>query len=230
MPTVNNAWSYSALSLYETCPKKFYHLRVLKDVKEATTEHKSYGDEIHLAIAKYLQGKTEKMPIHLAHLEKFVSPIKAATEKTKQQKGEILVEQKLAINAALEPTDWFAPDVFCRAIVDYGIIGEESALIIDWKTGKQHEDITQLQLMALMLFAFRPKLKTVRAEFWWTKTRRRSGEDFCAPHVPGLWAELLNRAKPVYTCHDTPKDAFRAKPSGLCKKYCPVTSCSYHGV
>jgi hypothetical protein len=32
-------WSYSSLGLFQQCPKKYYHLRVVKDYVEPETEH-----------------------------------------------------------------------------------------------------------------------------------------------------------------------------------------------
>ena len=32
--TKSPAWSYSSITLFDQCPKKYYHLRVAKDIKE----------------------------------------------------------------------------------------------------------------------------------------------------------------------------------------------------
>ena len=40
-------WSYSSLALYQQCPKKYYHLKVVRDIKEPETEAMRYGTEFH---------------------------------------------------------------------------------------------------------------------------------------------------------------------------------------
>ena len=40
-------WSYSNLSLYQQCPKKYFHLRIAKDVKEESSDALTFGNEIH---------------------------------------------------------------------------------------------------------------------------------------------------------------------------------------
>ena len=44
------AWSFSALTRYEQCPKQYYHLNVAKDFKDEDTEFSASGKETHLAL------------------------------------------------------------------------------------------------------------------------------------------------------------------------------------
>ena len=44
-----NTWSYSSLSLFKQCPRKYHRLRVVKDVKEDDAEHLIYGNAVHKA-------------------------------------------------------------------------------------------------------------------------------------------------------------------------------------
>jgi len=37
-------WSYSSLALYQQCPKKYYHLKVAKDIKEELGEAIVFGN------------------------------------------------------------------------------------------------------------------------------------------------------------------------------------------
>ena len=152
------AWSYSALSMYETCPKKFYHLRVAKDFKDVKGEAGEYGDKVHKAIEQFMKGNTN-LPIDLAHHKEYLKSLRDLN-------GEKLVELKLAVNQQLKPTGWFDDDVFCRVIVDYAVIGDEYALLIDWKTGKMKDNMDQLKLMAAVLHVHKPELRAIRAEYY----------------------------------------------------------------
>ncbi len=48
-------WSYSSITLFQQCPKKYYHLRVAKDIVEPETEVLLYGKRVHEAAEKYVQ-------------------------------------------------------------------------------------------------------------------------------------------------------------------------------
>ena len=39
------AWSYSSITLFEQCPKKYYHTRVAKDFKDEDSTATIYGKE-----------------------------------------------------------------------------------------------------------------------------------------------------------------------------------------
>ena len=40
------AWSYSSLKTFQQCPKKYYHIKVAKDVKDEGSEATIYGKEL----------------------------------------------------------------------------------------------------------------------------------------------------------------------------------------
>ena len=49
------AWSYSSLKTFEQCPKKYYHLKVAKDVKDKGSSAMFYGNEVHKAAEQYMK-------------------------------------------------------------------------------------------------------------------------------------------------------------------------------
>ena len=49
------AWSYSSISTFKQCPKKYYHLRIAKDVKDISTQALRYGNEVHKAAELYIR-------------------------------------------------------------------------------------------------------------------------------------------------------------------------------
>jgi len=52
------AWSYSSITLFDQCPKKYYHLRVVKDIKEPESEAMLYGTAVHTAAEEYVRDGT----------------------------------------------------------------------------------------------------------------------------------------------------------------------------
>ena len=52
------AWSYSSLSTFKQCPKKYYHIKVAKDVEDKGNEATIYGNELHKAAECYIKSNT----------------------------------------------------------------------------------------------------------------------------------------------------------------------------
>ena len=60
-------WSYSSINLFKQCPKKYYHLRVAKDIKESTSEAMLYGSRVHKIAEEYVRDGTP-IPLSLIHI------------------------------------------------------------------------------------------------------------------------------------------------------------------
>ena len=213
------AWSYSKLKNYETCPKRHHHVDVLKDIKEEESEHISYGNAVHKALAEAISG-VNPLPKPFEGLGPWV-------DRVTKTDGIILVEQQLAITKELNRTEWFAKDAWYRGIADVIKIVGPVAVVLDWKTGKIQEDGVQLALMAQCVFAHHPSIEKIRTEFVWLKEDATTRADFMRADMVSVWAGLLPRVK-------TPEDAytggnFPPKPGYLCRRFCPVTNCSHHG-
>lgn len=233
MPTIYNnpktkpfAWSFSKLKNFEVCPKKYYHVDVLKDVVEEESEILSYGNTVHTILAQYIGRGTILPPVH----EKTLKPI--ADKYIGEREGsEILVEQKYALTKDFEPTDYFAKDVWFRGIADFvKIRGQDErkvALAADWKLGKIKEDYVQLALMACCIFAHRPDVQAIRTEFVWIKEDAVTREDFKRDDVVKIWNNVLPRVSALEHAHKT--TTFPAKPGGLCRRWCPVKKCPHFG-
>lgn len=213
------AWSYSRLTNFENCPKKFWHTMVQKDYKEAESEAMRYGSEVHKAIEQRISKGTE-FPLHLTHLEPQIKRFADVGAK-------VLVEQQLALNTQMQPTGWFDSDVWCRAIIDYAAINGKRALVVDWKTGKQSDDFTQQKVAAAMFFVYFPEVETIDMMYYWLKDKKPTTDTLERQDVKHVWAAITKRVKKYTTAHETTD--FPARPSGLCKRHCPVKSCPHNG-
>lgn len=214
------AWSFSALNTYETCPKKYWHLKIAKDYKEDFSgPHAEYGKAVHKAFELRVK-KNKPLPMDMRHFEKYVAKFAEAP-------GKKLVELQLAINEAMEPTGWFDKDVWCRAILDLAITNGNKALVVDYKTGKMKDDFSQLRLASALFLLHAPEIEHVTMAFFWTKdkaiTKEVSTRDEClqvfSSFVPRV--ARLNRSVEL--------TEWPARPNGLCRKYCPIQSCPHHG-
>ena len=162
--TRQTAWSFSRLNNFETCPKKFWHQSVAKDVFEAEGEAMRYGKLVHKALELRV-SKKKPMPLNLRYLEKYAAQLANA-------KGDKLTEQQLAIDANFEPCDWFSKQTWCRAILDLAIVRDGHALVFDYKTGKISDDFTQLRLAGVLLMLHMPEIQTVDLSYLWTKDKK----------------------------------------------------------
>lgn len=215
-------WSYSALNSFELCPKRHWHLNVKKDYKEPPSEALNWGSEVHKAIERRLKSGKE-LPVGMKHFEALVAPLAGLP-------GEPLVEQKLALDADLQPCGWYDERVWVRCVIDAAFINEPKAILIDWKTGKRKDDDDQLALMAAVMFAQLPGLESIDSAFAWLAepaSRAIKSIRFLRADLPTLWGRFLPRVAAFQ--HGFAKDEFPAIPGGLCRQWCPVRSCPYNG-
>ena len=141
------------------------------------------------------------------------------------QHATLLAEQKLCLNENLTPTDWWETDAWLRSILDVLIIKDNTAIVIDWKTGKRRPDFMQLQLFALQVFKHYPNVKKVKASFVWLKEGTVDSEVYSYDNTNLLWADLLARIERINQSYI--KGNFPARPSGLCP-WCPAKNiCEY---
>lgn len=218
----DKAWSFSALTNYENCPKKYYHLSVLKNVKEPPSEHLTHGHHVHSSFERRLRDK-QPLPLGMRQYEPLMNTLANLP-------GDLHVEQKLAITADFAPCEWFAKNAWARCMVDFLNIQGTKALIVDWKTGKRKDDDDQLSLMAATIFCQLAEIDEVHASYFWMQEPEGSRFDTIVlkrTDTPGIFSQFMPRVKRYQHAHRTTE--FPARPGGLCRNYCPVKSCPHHG-
>lgn len=209
---LKNAWSYSALTAYETCPHRFNLTRVTKQVREPQTEATIWGNKVHKALELYAKNKTPLSP-DMKKYERYVRKIQS-------YEGKRVVEERVALNKDFRPTKWMAKDVWVRGIIDIGVVGSERAYLLDWKTGKRKPDSDQLKLFAALAFAMYPWVDSVVTGFIWLKEDKFDKEVFTRDQLPEIWGEFMPRLSRMARSYS--EDKWTPKPSGLCRSWCPV--------
>ena len=212
------AWSYSRLSNFEQCPRRYWHLSVRKDIKEEESQAMIDGHLTHKAFELRIRdGK--QLPIHLRVHEPTMALIAAAP-------GEKIVEQQIALSVDWQPVEWFASDAWLRVKSDLTQYNGAFGVVWDWKTGRPHEDFTQLKLNAAVLLQLAPEIDTVIPAYYWTKARRvdTGGYRIERKDTPEIWGPILMRVAEYQRAHEA--QDFPPKPNYFCKG-CPVMDCQY---
>lgn len=216
------AWSYSGIKAFETCPLKYYHTRVAKDIKEPEGEQALYGKELHKAAEDYIALGTP-IPPQFAFM-------KDSLDSLNKIEGVKLCEEKLALTEKLEPCDFFAEDCWYRGIADLLIINEETGIArcVDYKTGKsKYADIGQLELMSLAIFKKWPKIHTVKCGLLFIVEGRFIPSIYSITKQHIYWQNWMPKVTMLQNAYET--NVWNAKPNGLCRQYCWVLSCAHCG-
>jgi hypothetical protein len=220
-------WSYSSITLFDQCPKKYYHLKVAKDVKEPESEAMYYGKDLHLAAEEYIRdGKPvpAKYAFILPYLDKF-----------KEIPGEKLCEFKMAVKLTkdnrLVACDFFDPDYYYRGIADLLILDreKEEARIIDYKTGKsaQYADTKQLKLMAGAVFTLFPEIKVIRGGLLFVVAQEFIKEEYDNSFRLAYFEQFRPLVQALDMAHTS--GVWNPKRNFSCKGWCPVLECAHNG-
>ena len=216
------AWSYSSIKTFDQCPKKYFHLKVAKDVKDPGNEASIYGNDAHEAAEHYIKDGT---PIP----DKF-AVMRPVVEALAQFPGTKHTELKLGVrktDGGFEPCSFFDGDVWYRGIVDLLITDGHNAHMIDYKTGKnaKYADMKQLDLMAGAVFTHFPEVTRVKSGLAYVV----SNEFLKKTHVRAELHTYMNVFEHQLGQLEDAMQAgvFNPKSGPLCG-WCPVVSCEHH--
>lgn len=221
------AWSYTSLSDFKNCPRRFHEERVLKNYRQDATEAMTWGRSVHTAF-ELRQRDNTPLPDDLASHEPFM-------QRLDRIPGKLFVEQRIALNMKLEPCGFFDKDVFMRSVIDWVKVDLDHkpypmATIVDYKTGKVNPKWEQLMLYAIWVFhRFGGKMdvKLAQCMFYWTQQ-----PDTVSKKVWGfgeldmLWKKFTPDLRQYLEAFKG--DVWQPRKSGLCRGWCPVTTCEFN--
>jgi len=212
------AWSYSSIKTFDQCPKKYFHLKVVKDIKDTPGEAADYGTSVHEAAEFFIKDGTP-IPEKFAFMRPYVEPLA-------KKKGTKHTELKLGVSKALEPRGFFAKDVWYRGIADLFIVNGTKAWLVDYKTGKnaKYADIKQLDLLAGAMFVHYPEVEVINSALLYVVSQEMPRKIHHRQHLNtymGVFDTQLDRLEAAKE-----NGVWNANPSGLCG-WCPVESCEH---
>lgn len=214
-------WSYSSLKTFQQCPKKYYHLKIAKDVSDPPTTATTYGKAVHSAAEDFVRdGKP--VPEKFAYMQPFLDTLNAIP-------GEKHVELELGLTKDLQPCAFDAENVWWRGIADFVVIDEvkELAYSVDYKTSKsaRYADKQQLDLVAAALFAHFPKIKRVKSALLFVVSK----EFVRAEHVAELKEAYVDKLRPDLDRIEAAIENGVWNPvTGPLCRFCPVKSCEHN--
>lgn len=211
-------WSFSSLKQYTNCPRQYYEIRVQQNFQTKETEQIKYGKEVHKALEEYVRDGTP--------LAKNYTMFKPMVDAIISVNGSVHVEHQMALDANKRPCDFYAPEYWVRGVADLLILSEDTAFIVDYKTGSaRYPDSKQLKLMALIAFEHFPQIKTVKGGLLFVLHNSFMTDTYHKKDSDELWSTFdgdLFRLN-----HSFQSGTWPANPTPLCG-WCPVKTCEFH--
>lgn len=211
-------WSFSSLKQYVNCPRQYQEVKVLQNYTVTVTQQMLYGTEVHKALENYVRDGTA-LPKNYARFGPIVDALLEAP-------GEKHVELELALGHDKLPCHFKSKDYWVRGIIDLLILGDNTAFIVDYKTGSaRYPDPKQLKLMALLTFIHYPQIQTVKAGLLFLLHDVFIDEIYQREDMDKLWEAFTPDIARLEMSFKTGQ--FAANPTGLCG-WCPVKTCEFH--
>ena len=215
-------WSYSSLKTFEQCAKKYYHLKVLKDVKDEGSEATVYGNEAHKAAEDYVSAGTP-LPARFSYMQKTLDALRAIP-------GEKHCELKLGVGLSdkgYSPCGFFDAEVWWRGIADLLIINGDTGYLVDYKTSKnaKYADTKQLDILAAAVFTRFPQLRKLKSALVFVVSNEFVKKEHTAELTRSYFATFTPELDRLSVAEDT--GVWNANSGPLCK-FCPVTTCEHN--
>ena len=215
-------WSHSGLKDYETCARKYHEVKILKRYPREETDATLYGTNLHEQAELFVKNGRP--------LDKAFAFMQPTMDGLMAMPGRKVTEMEMALTADLQPCGFKDPNVWVRGIADLAVIDDENmtARVFDYKSGSdKYPDTDQLTLMSLMLFKIYPHLRHITSGLLFvlkgTVTKHRVNSE----QQDALWWRYRERVGRIDA--SIANNVWNPKQSGLCKNYCPVTTCAFNG-
>lgn len=217
---MNYTWSYSSISLFQQCPRKYHRLRIVKDIVEPVQEHLLYGSAVHKAAEEYIRDGTP-IPEKYGFIQEYLDPLKDLP-------GDKHCEYEMGLTKDFEPCGFRDKNVWFRGIADLLIINGDKARIIDYKTSKssRYADKKQLELLSLLVFKHFPQVKSVKASLLFLVCKDLVPADFKEDQQHGCWQKWVVETNQLESAMIT--DVWNPRPNFTCRGWCPVTDCEHN--
>lgn len=144
--------SWSRISTFLRCPKKFY-LKYVEGLEEPPTPEMELGSMVHEAIEKLIRESKEEAYKMITESPDYDTArwLLRNAEKILQGMQIVGVEVKFAVDSEFKIVDFNAPEAHIRGVIDLMVKDGNGYQIYDWKTGWSRPDPRQVLLYAAVL-------------------------------------------------------------------------------
>jgi CRISPR/Cas system-associated exonuclease Cas4 (RecB family) len=213
------AWSYSSLKTFQQCPKKYYHLKVAKDVKDDGSEATIYGKELHKVAEDYVRDNVP-IPERFKFIQKTVDALKNIP-------GEKHTEIELGVTntgGKLSACGFYDKDAWYRGIADLLIINGDEGYLVDYKSSKnaKYADLKQLDLLAAAVFIHFPDIKSLKSALIFVVSNEFVNKEHSSQHKLAYFEHVRFDLERLEVAMKT--GVWNAVSSPLCG-WCPVKTC-----
>lgn len=219
---IKYTWSYSSMSTFKQCPRKYHRIKVVKDIKESETEATLYGTEVHKAAEEYIRDGTP-IPAKFEFIKPYLDILNNI-------EGAKLCEYRMGLTKELDPCEFFAENVWWRGVADLLVIKGDTAFLIDYKTGKsaKYADTKQLEMLSMAVFRHFPEVKNVKAGLLFVVSKEFVESEYNVEQQRDSWLTIFGDIHMLEACYEN--DVWNPKPNFSCSKYCPVLDCEHNGM
>lgn len=215
-------WSYSSLKTFQQCPKKYYHLKIAKDVENEGGEAANYGKIVHKAAEDYIRDGTP-MPPQFSYMVPILDALKKIPGK-KYCEIELGIAKK---DGKFVACKFDAPNYWWHGIADLLIVDGGVAWLVDYKTSKnaKYADTKQLDLLAAATFLHFPEVLEIKSALAFVV----SNEFVRKEHDRVMRHKYLDAMKPELDRLEAAVENKVWNPiSGPLCKFCPVKTCVHN--
>lgn len=210
-----NAWSFSRLMEYESCPYSTYLAKVEK-APNPSGPAAERGTKIHTHIEGYIQGEHEEI---IPEMKSFLPLINHLRDGYNE--ATVQIEGDWAFRRDWTVTGWTDQDCWARVKLDaIEFEGPTSANVIDWKTGKKFgnelKHNQQAMTYAIAAFYRYPELEYVSTKMAYLDKSDELTGSYTRAQAMMLAPMLTERADKLTTA-----TKFPPKPSFQACRWCP---------
>jgi len=185
------ALSYSRLSDYENCPRKFKSKYLTKTYpNDPNNPYFIRGSAIHKQLEDYANARISGRDP--SPLSDDIARAGNIIEGVVKGYSIIYTEQQIAVDKDFNSVEWFSKQAYYRAIFDLVAIEQSKALIIDWKSGKVRDyddsDTGQLHLSSGILMSIKPQIEEVTTAYAFVEHNQTIARKFTRDQLSDLIA------------------------------------------
>jgi len=204
-----DAWGFSKLDTYRTCPAKF-KFQFIDKLPSGSSPAMERGTKMHQNIESYLNGWVTTLIPEVIAWKEALDALKEKDFKAEQALGFDKEWGKLS--------DWFGKTTWLRVKMDASYVEGNKGTAIDFKSGKYRvPSKEQVELYAIGLHAANPSLMEVSAEFWFLDTGETYERTYTAKELLDLRKKYEQYVAPIYA-----DKTWAPNPSNECR-WCPYS-------